>query len=220
MNGIHLLVERGLPLKLKTMAITINKHEIGEMKNFVEEEFGLDFRFDAMINPRIDYSDRPLAVRLPPEEVVELDLQDPKRTAEWRRFCERVAGPEYSLAHSDELYHCGGGINSFSIDSYGMLRMCMLSRGNAYDLRRGTFREGWDNFIMNVRQTRIIKKTKCLTCDIKAMCGMCPANGELENGDAEEPVDFLCQVAHLRAQAMGIPLNPHGGCEHCVKEGI
>jgi len=54
MRGIRLLMERGLPLKLKTMAITINKHEIWEMKRFVEEDLGLEFKFDAMINPRID----------------------------------------------------------------------------------------------------------------------------------------------------------------------
>jgi len=33
---------------------------------------------------------------------------------------------------------------------------------------------------------------------------MCPANGELESGDAEAPVDFLCQVAHLRAYTLGV----------------
>jgi hypothetical protein len=47
------------------------------------------------------------------------------------------------------------------------------------------------------------------------MCGMCPANGELENRDAEEPVDFLCQVAHLRSKALGMPVKPHGECNYC-----
>jgi hypothetical protein len=47
------------------------------------------------------------------------------------------------------------------------------------------------------------------------MCGMCAANGELENGDAESPVDFLCQVAHLRAETLDIPVRPHGHCEYC-----
>ncbi|MHC4545942.1 MAG: radical SAM protein, partial [Planctomycetota bacterium] len=56
MQGIKLLMERELPLKLKTMAITINKHEIWEMKRYVEEDLGLEFKFDAMINPRIDCS--------------------------------------------------------------------------------------------------------------------------------------------------------------------
>ena len=47
------------------------------------------------------------------------------------------------------------------------------------------------------------------------MCGMCPANGELENGDPEAPVDFLCRVAHLRAYTFGLPVVPHGDCEYC-----
>ena len=47
------------------------------------------------------------------------------------------------------------------------------------------------------------------------MCGMCPANGELENQDPEAPVDFLCQVAHLRAHAFDLPVAPHGDCEYC-----
>ena len=47
------------------------------------------------------------------------------------------------------------------------------------------------------------------------MCGMCPAIGKLENGNPEEPVDFLCQVAHLRAYALGIPVHAHGDCEYC-----
>jgi len=44
---------------------------------------------------------------------------------------------------------------------------------------------------------------------------MCPANGELENGDRESPVPFLCQVAHLRAAVIGSDIPPHGDCEFC-----
>src|SRR2546422_10996846 len=84
MRGIRLLMERRLPLALKTVGVTINKHEIGAMKRFAEEELGVAFKFDSMINPRIDCSQSPLAVRLRPEEVVELDLQDPERAGEWR----------------------------------------------------------------------------------------------------------------------------------------
>jgi len=44
---------------------------------------------------------------------------------------------------------------------------------------------------------------------------MCPANGELENGHAESPVEFLCEVAHLRAMALGADTPAHGDCECC-----
>jgi radical SAM protein with 4Fe4S-binding SPASM domain len=215
MKGIHLLPERGLPLKLKTMAITINKKEIWEMKEYVEKDLGLEFRFDAIINPRIDCSQNPLSVRLSPQEVIELDLKDPKRIGEWGKFCEKFNGPVHSPEHADELYHCGGGINSFAVDPYGMLRVCALSCDDAYDLRKGGFRDGWEDFLLKVRKKKISRQTKCISCEIKAMCGMCPANAQLENRDAEEPVDFLCQVAHLRAKALGIQVKPHGECEYC-----
>jgi hypothetical protein len=45
---------------------------------------------------------------------------------------------------------------------------------------------------------------------------MCPANGELENGNQESPVEFLCQVAHVRAAALGVEVPSHGECEFCA----
>jgi radical SAM protein with 4Fe4S-binding SPASM domain len=215
MRGIQLLIERGIPLKLKTVTMTLNKHEIWEMKRFVEEHLGLEFRFDAMINPRLDGSQKPLDLRLAPEELVALDVQDPERLVEWNRFCERYVEPRLDPNLSDALYHCGGGVGSFAIDPSGNLSLCGMSSNDIYDLKEGSFRDGWEDFILSVRQKRITRQTKCFACEIKAMCGMCPANGELEKGDPEEPVDFLCRVAHLRANELGLTVAPHGDCEYC-----
>jgi radical SAM protein with 4Fe4S-binding SPASM domain len=215
MRGINLLLERKLPLKLKTMALSLNRHEIREMTRFAEDELGVEFKFDAMINPRIDCSTSPLATRLTPDEVVAFDLLDPRRASEWQSFCERFNGPVLAGERADELYHCGGGITSFAIDPTGRMSLCVLSRRDTYDLRRGSFREGWEECIRTLRSRKITRLTKCVACEIKAMCGMCPANAELEEGDPESPVDFLCHVAHLRAHALGIAVAPHGACEYC-----
>lgn len=215
MRGIHLLMERDLPMTLKTVVLTLNKHEIWEMKRFVEEDLGLEFRFDAMINPRIDCSLTPLDVRLTPQEVVELDARDPKRAEEWKKFAERQNGCVLPSERRDELYTCGAGVVGFAIDPSGRLSVCEFAREHAWDLRSGSFRRGWEDFLSEVRCKKITRQTKCVSCSIKAMCGMCPANGKLENGNPEEPVDFLCQVAHLRAYALGIPVPAHGDCEYC-----
>jgi len=158
-----------------------------------------------------------LRVRLKPEEVVELDLRDPKRMAEWKRFGQQFNGPVHPPEHCDKLYHCGAGIGTFAIDPTGKLNICLLSPGENWDLRKGSFREGWEEFLSKVRQKKITKLTKCIACEIKAMCGMCPVSAELENKDPEEPVDFLCQVAHLRAKALGFTLKPHGECQYCER---
>jgi hypothetical protein len=53
MKAIDLLLERRLPLKLKSVILTINQQELESMKAFAEQR-NLSFRFDALINPRLD----------------------------------------------------------------------------------------------------------------------------------------------------------------------
>ena len=214
MRGIHLLMERRLPLKLKTVAIEPNKHELWDIKRFVEEDLGVEFKFDAMINGRIDHSATPLAVRLTPEEVVEFDLKDSKRMSALKTFCAEYIGLPVTPEEPTQLYQCSGGLYSFAIDPTGKMSVCGLTQTEAYNLRGASFKEGWKH-LAEIRQKKVTKQTKCLACEIQALCGMCPVNGELENFDPEEPVDFMCQVAHLRAKALGLKLKPHGACEYC-----
>jgi len=214
-NGINLMMDRNLSLKLKTMAITHNRHEISDMEQFVADNFGLEFKFDAMINSRLDCSQRPLEVRLAPAEVVELDLKFPERVDEWLNFADRFTTPALATNYSNSLYVCGAGNNSFAIDPYGRLRACVLSSANSFSLRKGSFKEGWDNFLAAQRQKKTSRQTKCTSCRLKSMCGMCPANSELECSDNEAPVDYLCQVAHLRAYVLDLPIAPHGECDYC-----
>src|SRR5215813_2829391 len=121
MRGIRLLLDRGLPLKLKTVATSINKHEVAAMKQFAEKELGVEFKFDSSLNPRIDCSQAPLAVRLSPEDVVALDLYLPKSALEYRKLAERDLSSAPPLASSETVYFCGGGMQSFAIDPYGRM---------------------------------------------------------------------------------------------------
>lgn len=212
-RGIRLLLERKLPLKLKTVGTKVNYHEVVAMKDFAEQELGVEFKFDSLINPRIDCSQAPLNVRLSPEEVVALDLHWPKIAGEHRQVLQRDFGVEASA--SPTIYTCGGGIKSFAIDPYGRMSICVISHQETYDVRSGSVREGWEQFLLSVRQRERTRPSKCDACRIQSVCSMCPANGELENGDPESPVDFLCEVAHLRAMALGFEVPAHGDCEFC-----
>jgi radical SAM protein with 4Fe4S-binding SPASM domain len=215
LRGIRLLLERGLPLKLKTVALTINKHEIRSMQQFAAE-LGVEFKFDPMINPRIDCSSSPLAVRLTPADVVGLDLDDPERVSEWRRLAIDCAPPLPTDGEARLLYECGGGVNSFAIDPYGDMTICVLSHRDKYNVRDGSIQDGWDHFLYGVRSKRTQRITKCTTCALKSLCGSCAATNELENdGDPEAPVDFLCRTAHLRAEVFEVDVPSHGDCEYC-----
>jgi radical SAM protein with 4Fe4S-binding SPASM domain len=213
LQGIRLLRDRKLPLQLKTVAVSINLHEVLAMQAFAEE-LGVPFRFDAIMNPRTDCSQSPLAVRLTPEQVVQLDVDDSRRRKEWTKLGDidtcTVHGSE-----EDDLYTCGGGMHGCAIDPYGKLSICVISHQDEYDLRAGSFREGWEQFLLKVRAKKRTRLCRCRSCELRGMCPMCPAQGELTHRDAELPVDFLCEVTHLRAQLFGKPIPPHGDCPFC-----
>lgn len=213
MRGIQLLLDRGLPLKLKTVGTKINRHEVASMKEFAEQELGVEFKFDSLMNPRIDCSQAPLNVRLSAEDVVALDMY-------WSEVAEghrKVLAGEIGKAPApfNTVYSCGGGLKSFAIDPYGHMSICVISHQDTYDIREGSARAGWEHFLLNVRQRKATRPTKCTNCRLHSVCSMCPANGELENGDPESPVEFLCEVAHLRALALGFKVPEHGDCEFC-----
>jgi radical SAM protein with 4Fe4S-binding SPASM domain len=216
LRGIELLRARGLPLKLKTVATSINKHEIYAMKQFAEDELGVEFKFDGQINPRIDCSQSPLAVRLTPEEVVALDLNSPQAASEYRRLAKQDLEAPPSLSQSDTVYFCGGGMNSFAVNAYGEMGICVISQQETFDTRQGRLKQAWEKNLLELRARKRTRVTKCVECRIQSLCGMCPANGEMENGDRESPVEFLCNVAHLRAAALGFEVPSHGECEFCA----
>jgi radical SAM protein with 4Fe4S-binding SPASM domain len=215
LRGIKLLKERNLPLKLKTVATSINKHEVMAMRRFAEEELGVEFKMDGQINPRIDCSQSPLAVRLTPEEVVALDMAAPKGKAEYLRLAKHDLETPPSLSQVDTVYHCGGGMGAFAINAYGEVGICVISQQDTFSIRSTDVKSVWDGALLALRNRKRTQVTKCIECRIHSLCGMCPANGEMENGDKESPVEFLCHVAHLRAAVVGIEVPLHGECEFC-----
>jgi radical SAM protein with 4Fe4S-binding SPASM domain len=217
-RGIRLLLERGLPLKLKTVPTSVNQHEVFEMKRMAEEDFHVEFKFDSLLNPRIDCSQSPIAVRLSPEEVVALDFFEPSRGEEYRRLIEREKGLSPTNPDENHRYTCGGGLSGCAIDPTGNMSICVISHQQDHNIRSKGFREGWEGRLLEIRNQPRTRPTICDRCQIRSICGMCPAMAELENGDPESPVDFLCQVAHLRAYTLGCDVPEHGDCG-CCKPG-
>ncbi len=197
MDGIELLLKHHMPLSLKTVSVADNQHEIQAIRRFAEK-LGVAFRYDPLINPRIDGGMGPCNTRMSPQEIVAQDMTDSKRFETLRKMYE------WSLKwqRSDLLFDCGAGNKAFNVDAYGQLQLCGLARKFSYDLRNGSFHDAWHNFLPKVLSMKREKSSRCDGCKLFVLCGMCPSWSELENGGDEGPVDFICQVAHLRANAL------------------
>jgi radical SAM protein with 4Fe4S-binding SPASM domain len=197
-RGIDLLLERNLPLGLKTMVMTLNQAELEQMKALAAS-LGTQFRFDPIMNPALDGSARPTYLRLTPEEVVEVEKADPGRASRWS---EIFRNDQYIASSERKMYRCGAGRQGFHIDANGRLCLCLTARQPAYDLRSGSFEEGWEQFLPELIDRFYSESFECLGCELRRVCMQCPALAELELGDVEKRVEFLCQVTKLRRDVL------------------
>ena len=202
MRGIELLLERNLPLQLKSVLITLNQHELAQMKQF-SESLGLEFRFDPLINAGIDGDLYPTQFRLAPEQILSFEIDDPDRSKSWPKAYEEYKNIEIS---SRQMYTCGAGRNAFHIDAYGKLSMCMTARTPSFDLRKGSFQQGWDSFMQDMLALEYSQLYGCANCELQLVCAQCPAMGLTEFGDPETRVPFICQLAHLRSEAFNVSI--------------
>jgi radical SAM protein with 4Fe4S-binding SPASM domain len=218
--GIRRLVERGVPLKLKTMALTLNQHEVAAMQEFARG-LGCEFIFDGLLNPRVDCgANRNGELQLTAEQVLALDLQDPERMRDFAEFCARfVPRPEDTVA-AEHVYQCGAGQTAFTVDPYGQLQMCQLSRRSCFDLREDRFERGWNEVFPRLRARTWQSHAVCRSCNLISLCGSCPGAAELETGDVEARVPQFCEIAHLRAfEVMGQACGHRRDASCCLGAG-
>jgi radical SAM protein with 4Fe4S-binding SPASM domain len=189
-------LQAGLNLKLKTMVITLNQHELSGMLNFAKER-NVEFRYDFNIHAANDQQKTPHNYRISPEQALLVDTIDPIR---FDRLKQAWHANHSSPSSTDwsSLYHCGAGIKGFHINPYGMLSLCMVVSTPAYSLRTGSFREGWQTFLPQERFRPMPAASPCTTCALYPVCNQCPGMAVLENDNPTQPVPFLCQVSHLR----------------------
>ena len=143
LEGIRLILERHLPLTLKTVGMTMNQDEVLRIKEYVaglgrEYSAKVQYKFGSDIRPRLDGSEDIYAYQLPEQDAIALEQADPEFRAE--RF--RQDGQKEEMIRQGKPL-CGGGQYKFHIDAYGQLQLCSNNRRQSYDLRHGSFLEGF-----------------------------------------------------------------------------
>ncbi len=194
-KGMDLLLDRGLPVGVKTVLTTENVDEIDQMQTFVES-LGLEFRYDYVLWPRLDGSRNIFQYQIPIDELVQLDSRSFERQSEWRRMVTENSG---RIVHQKYIYNCGAGLRSFVIDSEGRMNICAMSRSPSFDLLSMSFEEAWEK-LGELRKIERQMKTNCETCQIGALCYQCVGWSQAIHNDNETPVTFLCELAHRRVQ--------------------
>jgi radical SAM protein with 4Fe4S-binding SPASM domain len=212
-RGLALLLEGGVKVDLKTMALRSNVHELPAIARFCRERTKNFFRFDPMLHLRYDGNPERnkeiRAERLPAEEILALDESDPKRSVALEKRCSTREIAISSQELTDRLFQCSAGTNSFAVSYNGLFRLCpsLWHPDCLFDLRRGSLAEAWFDFTPStLAQTTTSSGflEKCRICPLMNLCQWCPAHAHLEFGRMDEWCEYFCRTAHARAHAFGL----------------
>jgi radical SAM protein with 4Fe4S-binding SPASM domain len=196
-RGMRRLHNHGFRLRLKTMALNVNFHELEKIES-IAAELGAPFRFDAMITPRLDGDPAPVNYRVNPKEAVKKEFDNHGRAQQLHDFFYRMNRQKLSTG----LYQCGAGRNMFHINPFGMMRPCLMVSGASQDLLSSSFHTVWNSSDFRQFGEKAKAPAKCRECDKKVVCGYCPGFFQLESGNEWVPSEYLCDIGRERKQAI------------------
>jgi radical SAM protein with 4Fe4S-binding SPASM domain len=210
MRGVEKLRQAKVRLRLKTMALTLNRNELPQLWHKAEE-MGVQFRHDCSIIPALPNGDNggrsnigdslqdTLHFRLPPEQAADADLSIAKVREKLLERIDNAASEE----SSNKLYRCGAVRSSCHITPYGVMQPCLISFKPAIDYLQDsdqTFAAAWKSISRNFPEQEAREGFPCNDCRDRNVCTGCPSNFALETGDAQQVSVFYCQYAAKRKQ--------------------
>jgi radical SAM protein with 4Fe4S-binding SPASM domain len=200
-RGIRRLVDGGFHVRLKTVLMTLNAHE-GELMRDLAADFGLPMRMDGAIFPCLHTGDkRPMDLRVPPRELVQIELADPKAVSSWIEYLDKPS----TEAPADKLYVCGAGVTGFYIDPYGSLYPCMMTTRYRYNLLESDFQTLWSEKMDELHAKKPRADYECAGCELQRACASCPGFHDQEHGAEDIKSDYVCDTAKARWQALQDP---------------
>lgn len=211
-RGMELLRERRIPFVVKAAFFPPGAREMDKIDAFAatlpasghppSQVLFLDLR------ARRDSEEKNRRIRdlrADPERGLAVLKRQPERyRREMEDFCGRFMEPP-----GEDLFGCGAGMGGGCVDACGLLQPCMTLRHpeTVYDLGKGSLREAFTDFFPRLRERKATNPeylARCARCFLKGLCEQCPAKSWMEHGTLDTPVEYLCQVAQVRARDLGL----------------
>lgn len=201
MRGFKLLKEAGAGFMVQIVPMKDNYHQYQDMVKLAESlsphwRVGITWLYlsasgDPVKNKEIK------AQRLNPRTVVDLMQPGPS----FKESFDTDIEPCSYLASGNQkpFAACINAKREFYIDPYGQMTFCgfMKDPSFLYDIRKESFREGWERFIPALADKITIKSKpnkSCLSCELKEECTQCPVYSYLEHRNYHTPVTYLCKI--------------------------
>ncbi len=203
LRGLDRLSDGGIPFSLKTVLMTLNKHELQDMRQ-AAAKLGVKYRVDSAIFPCLPTQDHePVDLRVEPEEAVELEMSDPEQLRQWVDYSELRSGQPAE----EQLYTCGAGVTNFYVDPTGCASPCLMTTQYRYPIGHGrpkerSFAELWQRELVQLRRRKPGQGYTCNSCEMKVACTGCPAFNFQESGREDVKSEYVCETTRHRWEAI------------------
>jgi len=194
-SGLQMILDRKLPLKIKTQLTKDNFKEKDAIKKYIE---GLELRFrpTVLLHPRLNKDLAPCALRFSTDGILSLDnkigndcINEEQKKYEFDNKAAEIDNPLFPCAVT--------GGDGFYIDPYGNMFLCNLIRRPFINILSGDISEGLKGLLSQTRTERFETDSRCRKCSIRNMCYNCPGKAYLETGNKESHIDYYCSLARL-----------------------
>lgn len=207
MNALELLENSNVKYELKYVAMAQNYDDVYKMREF-GNKLGVPMVIILDVHPMSDGSTTPMRFRLTPQEAFEFDMKDEGRCSFWKDVAKDILSGEIKIRpkrtterfNQGFLYPCSIANQHVFITSDYKMQGCVRASYRQFDLRSGSFEEGWNYLQKEFVDKKSSPTYKCNNCQNIRFCEHCVANFMLAYGDEEHIDPFFCEVASLRRE--------------------
>ncbi len=200
LNGIKLLKDRGVDVKIAGSATKANKNDIMDICK-IGKDLDLPVSIDTYMIPAVRERNIPydFQARLEAKEAAKVRVDVLKMGMGEDRFLEfskkTMAESKLMISQPErqEPIRCMAGVCSFSINWKGNLRPCvMLDHPSASVFEMG-FQNAWEKVMTGAKQLRT--SSQCSICRYRTICRICVASAWMEEGSYDSVPKYMCEYA-------------------------
>ncbi len=214
-NGIRILMENGIRVRLRTTIVRQNYADLEAMFQLADD-IGVGMRLNAGVYGCRDGVDNdPFGVRLTPEEQLQcenyymvrrlkkagFEVPEPKppETPEFEDIMSGEIAENGSHKEPQEsIFKCAASHFMFSVSPKGRLCACLLMDEPSVNLLPDVkFKRAWED--LKALSDKLPHCQECRTCKHTKYCKHCPARLLGETGCLTKKAPYLCEKAELIA---------------------
>ena len=192
------LHNEGIIFGIKTPIMKQNQDDYEEMCK-IAERYDVPYRTGYVMLSTIDAEDYPVEFMIPATKMIQLEVGDSVMTEIGFKDADVINpwGERFKNGEFVPLFICNPGVNDVIVDFKGNICPCAGYRHIGKNIFESSFKKIWDSFAY-LKKIPATEANKCIHCQSRFFCRVCPAEQELKTGELESVSPEICEFAHAK----------------------